>query len=430
MSDIDSAGPIRTQLPSQVNYYDVITKLGDATNPATQQAAVDTHGSQQTLIADATGAVVTSQANGSQRALDVGINVAGVQIDPRSIRALTAADVVTVQQGTNPWITSDVAGGSATGGTAGSKSLLAGLIYNTAAPALTNGQQVGLQGDIAGNLKVNIAAGSLDVGIADKTTFTYGTSVFQPVGGVFQDTSPTLTAGQSGAARLTANRAVHTNLRTSAGVEITAQTNGSQEALDVGINVLGVQIDPRQIRALTSADVVTAAQGSANTASNAWPIKVTDGTNVAAVKPASTAALATDPALVVAISPNSTPIPVTISALVPGTAIDAYNTASAIAAGATSNHDYTVTAGKTLTLTQIEASSSGKMKIEVQIETGVATGVFNSRFVQFNSTNTPNMSIHISPTLQIAAGVRVRVIRTNRDLLAQDLYSTIGGQEQ
>jgi hypothetical protein len=35
-------------------------------------------------------------------------------------------------------------------------------------------------------------------------------------------------------------------------------------------------------------------------------VKVTDGTNIAAVKPASTAAVAADPALVVAISPNNT----------------------------------------------------------------------------------------------------------------------------
>jgi hypothetical protein len=68
-------------------------------------------------------------------------------------------------------------------------------------------------------LDVNIA-NSIDVGTADKTTFTYGTSIFQPVGGVFQDTSPGLTAGQSGAQRLTANRAGHVNLRNSSGAEL------------------------------------------------------------------------------------------------------------------------------------------------------------------------------------------------------------------
>jgi hypothetical protein len=48
-------------------------------------------------------------------------------------------------------------------------------------------------------------------------------------------------------------------------------------------------------------------QGTAATLANAWSFKITDATNgPAAVKAASTAAIATDPALVVAVSPNNT----------------------------------------------------------------------------------------------------------------------------
>lgn len=125
----------------------------------------------------------------------------------------------------------------------------------------------------------------------------------------------------------------------------------------------------------------------------------------------------------------SNPIPVTISANNSGDEINDYNTASAIAGGASNNHDYTVTVAKTLLLTQIEASASGKAKIEVQIETGVATNTFVTKFVQFNSTSSPNMQIELKSPISVAAGVRVRVIRTNRDNQAQDLYSTICGQE-
>lgn len=50
---------------------------------------------------------------------------------------------------------------------------------------------------------------------------------------------------------------------------------------------------------------VTGNQGTANSAANAWPAKVTDGTNVAAVKAASTAVAAADPALAVGIHPSS-----------------------------------------------------------------------------------------------------------------------------
>jgi hypothetical protein len=69
------------------------------------QTMADTH-SVGAYLRDAAGSLITSQANGSQQALDVGINVAGVQIDPRQIRALTNADVVTVEQGTSPWVVS------------------------------------------------------------------------------------------------------------------------------------------------------------------------------------------------------------------------------------------------------------------------------------------------------------------------------------
>jgi hypothetical protein len=122
-------------------------------------------------------------------------------------------------------------------------------------------------------------------------------------------------------------------------------------------------------------------------------------------------------------------INVNISDSTPGTPVNDYNTAAAVAANATSTHDYTVTAAKTLTFNQIEASGSGKMKIQVSVETGVASGVFTTRFVQFSSTAQTNMSIHLDNPISVAAGVRVRVIRTNRDNQAQDLYSTICGYE-
>jgi hypothetical protein len=68
-------------------------------------------------------------------------------------------------------------------------------------------------------LNVYITNG-IEVGVADKASFTYGTSIFQPVGGVYQDTAPTLTAGTSGAVRLTQYRAYHMNLRDSSGNEL------------------------------------------------------------------------------------------------------------------------------------------------------------------------------------------------------------------
>lgn len=122
-------------------------------------------------------------------------------------------------------------------------------------------------------------------------------------------------------------------------------------------------------------------------------------------------------------------INVVIADATPGTPINSYNTSAALAAAGSNNHDYTVTAAKTLYLNQIEATASGKAKIEVQIETAVASGTFNTRFVEFNSTATPNMQIHLDNPIAVAAGVRVRVIRTNKDNQSQDVYSTICGYE-
>jgi len=53
---------------------------------------------------------------------------------------------------------------------------------------------------------------------------------------------------------------------------------------------------------------VSATQGTAAALSLGWPVKVTDGSQMAAVKGISTAAAAADPSLVVAVSPNS-PLP-------------------------------------------------------------------------------------------------------------------------
>lgn len=65
----------------------------------------DIKASQPRKLQDGSGNSITSQVSGSQRALDVGIDVAGVQVDPRSIRALTSADIVSVQAASSTGIT-------------------------------------------------------------------------------------------------------------------------------------------------------------------------------------------------------------------------------------------------------------------------------------------------------------------------------------
>lgn len=108
-----------------------------------------------------------------------------------------------------------------------------------------------------------------------------------------------------------------------------------------------------------------------------------------------------------------------------GTEVVAYDTAAAIAGGASSNHDQVFASASKLY--QVWSSASGKMKIEVQIETGSATNTFNTIAVGFNSTADSNINLVLSKYAAIPAGARVRVIRSNRDNQAQDVYSTIVG---
>lgn len=79
-----------------------------------------------------------------------------------------------------------LAEGSPTGGTAGTKSVLAGQIYNSTPPTLTNAQQVSLQSDVNGNLKVSIGAATVSV-VPIGTLATYAATVV----GLAAATSPT-----------------------------------------------------------------------------------------------------------------------------------------------------------------------------------------------------------------------------------------------
>lgn len=143
--------------------------------------------------------------------------------------------------------------GSVSGGTAGTKSDLAGGIYNSVAPTLTNGQQAALQLDANGNLKVaSSSSGALDYGVSTAASRT------------------------------------------------AAQVGNASGAADFGAGNSSAQ---------TLRTVIAANQAPTSIA-QAWFGKVTDGTNgPVAVKGASTAAVAGDPSLVVTMSPNSVVAP-------------------------------------------------------------------------------------------------------------------------
>lgn len=109
-----------------------------------------------------------------------------------------------------------------------------------------------------------------------------------------------------------------------------------------------------------------------------------------------------------------------------GTKVCEYNTSAALAAAAVANHDYTVTALKTLIANRIWASASGAIKIEVIVD---PAGTPATQWVGFNSTAHPNINVPIEEFCSVAAGIVIRIAITNLDNKAQDVYSTLTGRE-
>lgn len=123
------------------------------------------------------------------------------------------------------------------------------------------------------------------------------------------------------------------------------------------------------------------------------------------------------------------PLPVTLEES-EGDEINDYQTSASVPKNNSVTHDYTVTAGKTFVGDQAWITGSGKLKVEVQVETGVGAGTYDTKFVAFNSTANPNIEIPLLKRCKVAAGVKVRIELTNRDNQPQDVYSTLTGVEK
>lgn len=119
------------------------------------------------------------------------------------------------------------------------------------------------------------------------------------------------------------------------------------------------------------------------------------------------------------------PLPVQLLESGAGDEINDYDTAAAVAKDATDDHVYTATS--LFLLKKVWASASGKMKIEVQVDPDGLSG-YATVAVGFNSTANPNIEPTFAP-VELASGGLVKVIRTNLDNNAQDVYSTIIGLE-
>lgn len=104
-----------------------------------------------------------------------------------------------------------------------------------------------------------------------------------------------------------------------------------------------------------------------------------------------------------------------------------YSTATP-AGDAASNHDYTVT-GTTFLLQSVIMSCSGAMKAEIQ--TGPVGSLATKAVVFLNARQGDTKQVFFDPPIEVpvTSTGTVRVIRTNRNSSATDVYSTIIGSD-
>jgi hypothetical protein len=159
-------------VPADATYIGGLSTGGNLTAPGITLASTAATAAQQALVV----------ALSPNSPLPAGSNALG---SVSVTGTVTVSGTVAVTQSTSPWVTQDTSDGSVSGGTAGTTSLLAGLVHHTAAPTLTNGQQASLQGDASGNLLVNLntplPAGSNLIGsvsISTPNTATYRAATF------------------------------------------------------------------------------------------------------------------------------------------------------------------------------------------------------------------------------------------------------------
>lgn len=175
--------------------------------------------------------------------------------------------------------------------------IVTGGVYNSTKPTLTNGQSVAVQVDTKGNQLTAIrdAAGNDRGANVDASNRLLVSVENTPNVAVTSSSLP------SGAA---------TSTKQSDGSQKTQVVDGSGNVIGSTGNALDINIksgNPTSITANAGTNLNTSALALAATQTDGTQkTRVTDGTNDATVKAASTAAVASDKALVVAVSPNNT----------------------------------------------------------------------------------------------------------------------------
>lgn len=241
-----------------------------------------------------------------------------------------------------------------------------------------------------------VISGSVSSGVTDDSAFTVGTSLVNPAGYLADETAPdSVDEGDIGAARMTLDRK-----------QLNVLVDATTDSQRLAINSSG------------EIGVVQATHGDLN-ANVTLQINDVDVSASVPVPISRTAAA----------NSESNPIYVyNTAAVISGTEIHDYDTAAAVASDATSNHDYTVT-GTTFFLKSVIVSGSGNVKAEIQV--GPVASLASKAVVFLNGRQGDTKQVDFNPPLEVPATSTgtVRVIRTNRQGAAADVYSTIIGSD-
>ena len=127
---------------------------------------------------------------------------------------------------------------------------------------------------------------------------------------------------------------------------------------------------------------------------------------------------------------SNNPMPVSIEESEGDEIHDYQADADVLKAGGTAEHIYTVSAGKLMNFEQVLFAGAGRLKIDVQVETGVASDVYETIATGLSSTSKLGDEISFKRAYNVAAGVRIKVLKTNLDNQDFDIYSTIVGVEK
>lgn len=158
-TDAPATAPTTTAPASQTSLLKKIVNLLNGT--------VATSDTATTAINTATGAQSDTAWGGSGSGSVIAI-LKAIYAKVAATLTVTISGTPSVNQGTSPWVTQPNSNGPVTPGTVASTSNLDGCQYNSSAPSLTTGQQVAVQCDPNGNLKV---VGGLPPGTAASNIF-------------------------------------------------------------------------------------------------------------------------------------------------------------------------------------------------------------------------------------------------------------------